>query len=175
MSIIKTKKVLKTILRVILILLILYLGYAGLRTYKYNHTYSITQKITYIVNHVNDGFPRSNKIILQSIKFKNNNVEINYGSGFDHNKIECIEYQTQHFFISLPTNTSSDDIWWQVTDNKGHQYICNNGILYTDEINKKSKKVKDKQLINLYHKEMKEFTDKFGKHMGFQIYNPWNN
>lgn len=164
----KTKKLLKNTLRVILVLLILYLGYSGLKTYKYNHIYSTTQKITYIVTHVNDGFPESNKNLLQSNKFKNNDVKFSYGSGFDHNKILGIDYQTRHFWISLPTFVDPNYVCWEITSNKGYKYKCINGILYTDEINEKSKK-----LINLYRKEMKEFTDKFGKHMGFQIYNPF--
>lgn len=156
----------------ILVLLTLYLGYAGLRTYEYNHVYSTTQKMTYIINHINNGFPKSNKTLLQGNNFKNNDVKFSYGSGFD-NKILGIEFQTQHFLVSLPACINSDDMWWNVTDSKGHQYICDNGILYTDEINEKSKRVKDKKLINLYQKEMEEFTDKFGKIMSFQIYNPF--
>ena len=164
MSIIKTKKVLKNILRVILVLLTLYLGYAGLKTYIYNHVYTTEQKINYIRHYyINTGFPRTNEQLLKSKIFKNYNVEYYPAKPLDPD-VMSISFRTKHFDVSCSCGGN-------VLINGGLYYYENNNIYDSDS----DKKIKDKKDTQLLNKELKEFTDKFGKHMGFQIYNPWNN
>lgn len=64
------RKKLKLIFGTIILFFVLYLLYGGVLSYCYNHVYSTTQKITYIANHANEGFPETNKALLQSENFK---------------------------------------------------------------------------------------------------------
>lgn len=168
------KEKIKIVIIAIFSIFLLYIAYGGVSTYRYNYVYSTPQKMEYIVNHINNGFPKSNKSLLESGKFKNNHIKIYYGSGLEKDKVLCIDYETKHFWISLPVNNDSSDVWWNIMDDKGYRYIYENGTLYTNQLDKNKRKIKNKKLIQLYQKEMKEFTDKFGHNMNYQIYNPWN-
>lgn len=163
MNLNRIKKILKNTLRIILVLLTLYLGYAGLKTYIYNHVYTTEQKLNYIYNYyAHTGFPITNRNLLENKIFKENDVKYYPAKPLDPNTKE-LDFNTQHFGVSCIS---------------GGSVIIVNGFYYKN--NKlyeipSWKKVNDKKDTQLLNKELKEFTDKFGKYMGFQIYNPWNN
>lgn len=83
------KEKIKIMMIVIFSIFLLYIAYGEILTYRYNYVCSIPQKMEYITNHINNGFPNSNKQILQ-----NNNIIVKYGDGFDSPNIQYIEYDT---------------------------------------------------------------------------------
>lgn len=156
----RTRKILINTLRVILILLMLYLGYAGSHNFMYNHVYTTAQKINYIRNHyMYTGFPRTNEKLLKSKNFKDNNVEY-YSAKFLEPGTENLDFNTKHFNIACVGGIIIIE----------GSYIYKNNNLYDYY---SGEKIKDKKETQLLNKELKEFTDKFGKHMGLQIYNPF--
>ncbi|MGX5378050.1 hypothetical protein ACWCL1_07400 [Ligilactobacillus sp. LYQ135] len=152
----RTRKILINTLRVILILLMLYLGYAGSHNFMYNHVYTTTQKINYIRNYyMYTGFPRTNEKLLKSKIFKNNSVE------YSPAKLLDPDAMAKHFDVAC----SGGGL---IMIDYNHYYKDNNIYDYDS-----GNKVEDKKTTQLLNKELKEFTDKFGKNMGLQIYNPF--
>ena len=162
MNLNRTKNILKNTLRIILILFVLYLGFAGLRTYRYNHVYTTAQKLNYIRSYyMNTGFPQTNEKLLKNKIFKENDVRYYPAKPLDSNTKE-LDFNTKHFDVSCICGGN-------VMINGGRYYYENNKLYE----NPSWKKVDDKKATQLLNKELKEFTDEFGKHMGFQIYNPF--
>ena len=155
----KLSKILKYLLTVIIILFVGYFGYAGYRSYLYNHVYSTNQRLSYIYKHLDDGFPKTNAQILMGKEFKDNDVKIQYGTLLEPG--DTIRFCTRHFDVKYYGDDALiDGVYY---------YKQDDSCLYNFEIDKK---IKDDKLNHLCRKELREFTDKFGKHMGFQIYNP---
>lgn len=158
----KFLKILKHLLMIILILFVGYFSYAGCRSYLYNHVYSTNQRLGYIYKHLDDGFPKTNAQILIGKEFKDNDVKIQYGTLLEPG--DTIHFYTKHFDVKYYGGDALvDGIYY---------YKQDDSCLYNSKMDKK---IKNDKLNHLYRKELREFTDKFGKHMGFQIYNPWNN
>ena len=134
----------------------------GKRLYDYNHAYSLEKKITYLSDswYFSYGFPLTNETVLKSKIFEQNNVRYYPSKPLEPGTNE-FDFNTKHFSVSCISEGS---------------IIIVNGLYY--ENNKlyghpSWKKINDKKGTQMVNKELKEFIDKFGKHMGYQIYNPF--
>lgn len=106
------------------------------------------------------GFPRTNEKLLKSKIFKNNSVEYSPAKPLDPDAT-AISFKTKHFDVAC----SGGGL---IMIDYNHYYKDNNIYDYDS-----GNKVEDKKTTQMLNKELKEFTDKFGKNMGYQIYNPF--